>query len=377
MAQTVYTNGAPGEMPEIIDFINYVFSQAHVPHDFKALLPKVYGDDAPLGVERFHFLAKQDGKIVGCVACRPTELIFGDQTLSCGFVGSVSVHPYHRGEGHMKRLMGDLIAEARNKKYDMLILGGQRQRYNYFGFERAGLKLNYTITKTNVRHALDGADVTGIAFRPMTQEDAPMCYRLWQRNSARAARTPEGFLMELRSWNRTPEAVLLDGVLAGYVAGGELEVADTALLPGLIKALVLRGDEPSRRFSAALSDREKIGIYSAVSEDCSLSAVEMINVLNWPKVLKTLLEYKHAHVSPVSDGECALDIAEDGAFRVSVQGGIAQAEPLASAPRGAQRLSHLLAQRAFFGISELFTGADGIDRSWRGLPFYMSEQDGF
>ncbi|MBQ6646260.1 MAG: GNAT family N-acetyltransferase, partial [Clostridia bacterium] len=106
MAQTVYTNGAPGEMPEIIDFINYVFSQAHVPHDFKALLPKVYGDDAPLGVERFHFLAKQDGKIVGCVACRPTELIFGDQTLSCGFVGSVSVHPYHRGEGHMKRLMG-------------------------------------------------------------------------------------------------------------------------------------------------------------------------------------------------------------------------------------------------------------------------------
>ena len=64
MTETVYTRGAAGEMGDIVDFINYVFSQAHRPHDFKTLLPKVYADDAPAGQEDFHFLAKQNGRIV-------------------------------------------------------------------------------------------------------------------------------------------------------------------------------------------------------------------------------------------------------------------------------------------------------------------------
>ena len=169
MAQTVYTNGAPGEMGEIIDFINYIFSQTRVPHDFKALLPKVYGDDAPAGGEAFHFLAKQQNKIVGCVANRLTTLHFGDSQLYCGYVGSVSVHPYHRGEGHMKKLMSNVICDAKAHGLDMLILGGQRQRYGYFGFEPAGLKYSFRVTKTNLRHALNDLDASAFTLRPMTE----------------------------------------------------------------------------------------------------------------------------------------------------------------------------------------------------------------
>ena len=34
----------PGEKEEIVEFIDYVFSKAHRPHDFATLLPKLYGE---------------------------------------------------------------------------------------------------------------------------------------------------------------------------------------------------------------------------------------------------------------------------------------------------------------------------------------------
>ena len=42
---TVYCKGQPGELPEILDFINMVFSMHRVPHNFRTLLPKLYGAD--------------------------------------------------------------------------------------------------------------------------------------------------------------------------------------------------------------------------------------------------------------------------------------------------------------------------------------------
>ena len=60
------------------------------------------------------------------------------ETLRVGCVGTVSVHLYSRGEGHMKILMAMMMDDARAKGCDLLMLGGARKRYNYFGFEQAG-----------------------------------------------------------------------------------------------------------------------------------------------------------------------------------------------------------------------------------------------
>ena len=42
-----YRLSLPSEWDDVVDFANFVFSQAHRPHDFKTLLPKVYADGAP------------------------------------------------------------------------------------------------------------------------------------------------------------------------------------------------------------------------------------------------------------------------------------------------------------------------------------------
>jgi hypothetical protein len=55
---------------------------------------------------------------------------------------------------------------------DLAMLGGQRQRYEYFGFTAAGMAHTYTATSTNVRHALSGVDVGDMEFGPLAAGDA-------------------------------------------------------------------------------------------------------------------------------------------------------------------------------------------------------------
>ena len=100
---TVYCKGQPGELPEILDFINMVFSMHRVPHNFRTLLPKLYGTDCQ--TEWCHYLAKEDGQIRAVVCVLPIILEHSGHTITCATVGSVSVHPYSRGKGYMKQLM--------------------------------------------------------------------------------------------------------------------------------------------------------------------------------------------------------------------------------------------------------------------------------
>ena len=60
MKETQYVKGTRDLRDDILDFGNYVFSQAHAPHDFRRLLPKVYGAHIE-GMENIHFLALQEG----------------------------------------------------------------------------------------------------------------------------------------------------------------------------------------------------------------------------------------------------------------------------------------------------------------------------
>ena len=378
MQETEYRRGKPGEMPRIIDFINYVFSQAHVPHDFKRLLPKVYGDEAPKGQEDFHFLALQDGQIVGCVALRPTTLFYGGEKLTCGFVGSVSVHPYHRGEGHMKRLMRDMLSYAREQQnYDMLILGGQRQRYEYFGFEKCGLLMRFDVSATNVRHALNDTDITGLEICELTEDDVDFALELWRKRNVSSPRVRDTFMLDRRSWKNQPEIIRLDGERIGYRAGGELLLTDEKYLPQVVKKLLTRDGTDRISFVAGLDQKERIAFLKDIAEYSSLGPQEMVRVLNWGKTLKLFLEFKHRYVCPIEDGCADIDIAGEGEFRIQVTRGEANVSKLSSPSGNGIKLDLLSAEKAFFGVAEMMLGYEGIPRSWLGLPFYMSEQDGF
>ena len=68
---TEYRLARPQEEADVLDFINMVFSMHSQPHDFAALLPKVY---AHPGFARYHYVAVEDGHIRGTVALLPLTL---------------------------------------------------------------------------------------------------------------------------------------------------------------------------------------------------------------------------------------------------------------------------------------------------------------
>ena len=215
-----YCIAEPADRERVVDFANYVFSQAHRPHDFKTLLPKVYADDAP--ETAVHYIARrEDGAIRAMVANLPVRLRFGDAALQAGMIGTVSVHPYARGEGHMKRLMQMMLDDARARRLDLLALGGLRQRYGYFGFESGGAAAAYDITETNVRRGLADVSADGIVFQEIASEDCEGFDFAWRLANARrigGERPRADFLRIMRSWDSHLRLIARDGLTEAQAA---------------------------------------------------------------------------------------------------------------------------------------------------------------
>ena len=145
-----YGRATMQEEAALLDFANMVFSLSHEPTDFRALQPVVY--DRP-GFSKWTQVARENGRILGMV-CTPDKVLkAGEGRLRFGYIGTVSAHPYERGRGIMKELMRRTIDAARDEGLDFLVLGGQRQRYQHFGFEDAGAKLSLYLSQGSISHS--------------------------------------------------------------------------------------------------------------------------------------------------------------------------------------------------------------------------------
>ncbi|MGX8706568.1 MAG: GNAT family N-acetyltransferase, partial [bacterium] len=160
-----YRLARPEDRARVIEFIDAVFSMSYRPHDFRALLPKVYGDGA--AEIPHHIAVNGQGDIRGTVALLPELWRVLDADLWLGYVGSVSVHPRSQGEGHMKALMALALDAAINDGLDLLVLDGQRQRYGHYGFTPGGWKLTFQVNEKNLKDA----DDSGYAFLPMDRAE--------------------------------------------------------------------------------------------------------------------------------------------------------------------------------------------------------------
>lgn len=376
MCAVTYTVAQPGDQAALVDFANYVFSQAHRPHDFKRLLPKVYGDHVCTTEIATHYIARQDGSLRAMAAMLPLRMHVLSDVLRLGFVGTVCVHPYARGEGHMKRLMGDLLNNARTQDFDLLVLGGQRQRYGYFGFQPGGTALRYTVTATNLRHAARDAGASEVDLSPLESEDASalaFVQSLCQAQPLFVERPKERLADILHSWESDCLLIRRGGQMIGYVCGAvqELGLTDESALPLVLKALLAKKGLSEVTLSVAPFEAQRIRALRLLCERASLETVEMINVLNWPRVLSALLALK-ASFMRLEDGCAALSI--DGETLVlRVKDGVPSVSREAASPE--LSLSHAAATQLLFGPESAVCGHPL--HNWLPLPFFMRAADGF
>ncbi|MBR4540326.1 MAG: GNAT family N-acetyltransferase [Clostridia bacterium] len=375
---TDYRFARSDEEEEILDLINAVFSQKARPHDFTRLIPKVY---AHPGFSRFHAVAEVDGRIRGTVAMLPIDVQMGQDgnTLRGGYIGSVAVHPRFEKQGLMRALMAMQAEHARQTGLDFMALGGQRQRYNYHGFEKADLGLQFSVNAANVRHALK--DVTPAELAPLSGPDDPALdalYDLYAAQPARCLRSRELFYDTLRTYNSAAWAVRdQKGNLVGYLVAmdneiTELVLRDEALLPQVIRAWM--ENRPRCAVKCPGWHLERAAALNAFAEGCEVSGHQMLRVLNWELTLNAALSFRHAIV-PLPEGRRVIRVEGTGTWALEVTANQTRVSPTDDAPM--LSLSEKQATALFFSPLSMLTVRDPLLRCWLPLPLDIPTADQF
>ena len=375
-----YRTALPSEREAYIAFANEVFTgSVGQPFHFDTLIPKVYGPQADTA--ELQYLAVDDEKgIRALIATLPGEMPIGDITLKTGYIGTVSAHPEARGEGHMKRLMQLNLERMQSNGTDLALLGGQRQRYSYFGYEPAGLCMQFSFGQRMARHALADADITNLTFQeilpgtPLEAEAAALC----RTQPCYMDRDALGFATVACSYHNPPYAALQNGRFLGYVIcdSEKLVAMELLAVSPLAYDQIIKGWltlHQLKTFVALIPgwNTPLVNHLWEYAEGVRATTCVQARILNYPKVAEALLRLK-ALYTPLEDGELALET--DGcAFTLQVKDGQVSAREGAEQP---QKLSHRELHRLL--LDPFYPQAQSLaPRGWFPLPLYISTPDGF
>lgn len=109
------------------------------------------------------FIIRENKRIASMIIIFPQQVFLNGRKTTIGGIGSVSTHPDFRKKGYMKTLMDFCIEEMKRRNYSFSILGGDRQRYNFWGYESCGS--NAVITMTTRSFEKSGMTETVPVFR--------------------------------------------------------------------------------------------------------------------------------------------------------------------------------------------------------------------
>lgn len=376
---TEYCWARPDEEDELIDFANYVFSLDGAPTDFRKLHPRVY--DRP-GSSAITQVAREQGKIKGLISAVTGILQIGQQQLKYGFIGTVSVHPYFRGKGYMKRLMPMTMDALKAQGCQLILLGGQRQRYQHFGFEDAGAVLTLNFSDMSLRHTLGAEHDNRYTFVPLHeagQEALDQSIALFERKDFRSLRKREDFLIYMKTWMGKSCAIYHEGQYAGYVYLIKSKVAEYAMLdesklPGALYALMRTQGRDHLRLGILPLEARRYQALLAATDSWEINPFLNLQVLDWAAFLGCLLAYK-AGIVPLEDGQAVLGIAGQGNYHLAVKNNQVHVEKvdveadLTLEPMAALRLTTL----PF--VEGLHPGHPF--HNWFPLPFLFSDADAF
>jgi len=289
-----YRRAARHELDECIDLANYAF---HL--DFETLMPKVYNQHTDISA--LHRVAADDkGRLRAQVAVLPESLTVCGDTLRACYLGTVSVHPRARGEGHMKALMNMWLEELRNT-CDMVVLYGQRQRYEYFGFTLGGVKFKHFVGEANVRHALTDVNDTGISFAALFEVEGAeaVAHRINTARLAYVERRPEQMPLIFNILHQHALGVLDQGKLIGYLivnkAGDEIAefaMENTDDIARTLKAYM--GYSRAKRVAIDTPEYERAmnATLGSIAEDYVIETSDMYHIVDFANVMKAYLTLK-------------------------------------------------------------------------------------
>lgn len=389
------------ETEEILDFANMVFSMSYGVTDFASLLPKAYSE--PRCIILTHHMIKENNRIRALIDCYPlTMKLKGEngRELKAAYVGTVSVHPGARGRGYMIELMKRAEEDVVRQGCALMILDGDRHRYQYYGFERAGIRYRFQIETNNIRHCCthiyDKAYIEAPAYRFELLEEQSPCldylYELYQRGNV-TARSREDFWLCLQSYHAAAYAVLKGDRPVGYVNLSEdtksileFEIDGMQEFPKVIYDLMMDFDIAQIDISAGMDETDKIEQLQGMCDYCNVSMSHQIKILDYQAVLEFLFAWKQKYCALVT-GDYVVGVRDDKTgitqnFLISVSGGQVRVSLTANAADMIfEKLEFVRILTTNLCFVEYQKGEQSKIKNapagWFPLPFYLPEADTF
>ena len=327
----------PQDYDDVIDFANYVFSHDQKPHDFPAMLPKLYKRE--YFMDGIHYLIREDTKIKAAVGAYPIEWEFPGMSIHGRGIGMVSVHPYSRGKGYMTELIQKAMDDMKRDGMIFSCLSGNRQRYENFGYALAGSAYVFTFNEANVRHASGPHQSTGFSLKSVGPQDLSLLeqiYLMHEEKTLRLKRKREKFFDILSTWNAEVFAVMDGNSFFGYLVGKagkntgeylvtEINLSDISRLPE-ISSLLLRSIQGQDQkitvhIYASSHEAEKISILSGFCQTWAQNPSYHFAVFDYVRFIDPFLKLRAAE-RRLADGSFFFRLKGGVSFRLAVEQGI-------------------------------------------------------
>ena len=383
MSNDIYFGRGTAEMfDDYMDFINYVFGFNGNSSDFKKLLPKLYKYDYMPAVSSY--VAVDNGKLKAAVGAFDHDISVCGRHLKTRGIGNVAVHPYARGCGYMKKLMNMALEDMIKDGVVLSALGGRRQRYNYFSYDKLGSSVSMSFNDDNIRHTFGVNRNHEIKFTTLKADDVKSLKNIKELSESKAlyALRDEGKYFEiLSSWHQKVLVGYIGEDFIGYAvfkssSVNELLVKDINLLPEFVSALFDHIGSSSMHITmpAYLSDYVKSLI--GICESYSLEPCKSFSVLDYKVVVEAFMQLK-ATYTDMPDGRIVLDIhgkARDEKLSISVNCGKISVEYTEDAAD--MELSHLDAMNILFApVSVKREVLPNFAKIWFPLPIHVYSSD--
>lgn len=360
------------EYSTLINFANTIFAE-----DFPALVPKLYRHHPEKALN--HLLLLDENQIQAVLGAFPFQWQCGTSTLKAAGIGTVCVHPNARQLGYMSQLFDTIMPELNSHQFDFAFLGGQRQRYEPWGFTASGTNYRFQLTPDNARH-FHGPVFTG-HFQLAQQNDCyfPLALQLHNQQPCHMQRTIEMFWEISQTW-RNQLFWIFDAQenWLGYLITNETgeNIYEYCLMDAHQYVIILFAWLNSKKIAALTIDRLPFADVTfreltTVAEKFEITQNTNLVIFNYLRVIAATLQAK-ALAMPLLNGTIVIKIADELPLAISIVDGLVAVSITNAEPE--LHFTHLEAVRLLF--SPQFTQlTHPLLRSWAPLPLFISPID--
>lgn len=290
--------GTKNDEKELIETLDKVFFSEEEEIRFLTLLPKLYKEQYKPAEN--NIILKEDGVIKAAVGCFPVDAVAAGRKMKIMGIGNVAVTEDCRRKGYMIDLMNMALENMIAEGYDYSLLGGQRQRYEYFGYVPAGNGISFTINKGNISRIRNGNTETDFTAEILEENNTDAIAKikaLYDDMPFRAERKAENLFDILCSWGCRPYVVCKNGEFKGYFSMkknyvAEVKAVNAEDLLDIFLCIMKTFEIESITYTVPAYDTETCDYMTKRCCGMSFCHVEQLNVFNYAKFIEAFLTIK-------------------------------------------------------------------------------------